>query len=134
MDCKKHVVIMTGTGKSRFNKPQFFFLIYIESFFELFKIYVLHLKTEGWKNILCRWICKFRFYSILYFKDWNLHKNEYIFMLICINTSYLTDSYIVFTLKMEFQPKNIIFGVKMMMKSGLEKNILKFLHAQAIFF
>ena len=51
-----------------------------------------------------------------------------------LNTSYLTGSYIVFTLKMESQPKNIIFSLKMMMKSGLEKFILKFLHAQAIFF
>ena len=30
--------------------------------------------------------------------------------------------------------KNNIFGLKMMMKSGLEKIILKFLHAQAIFY
>ena len=45
------------------------------------------------------------------------------------STSYLTGSYTVFTLKMESQPKNIIFSLKMMMKSGLEKFILKFLHA-----
>ena len=45
------------------------------------------------------------------------------------NTSYLTDSYIVFTLKMESVSKNTIFGLKMMMKSGREKNILKSLHA-----
>ena len=42
------------------------------------------------------------------------------------NTSYLTGSYIVLTLKMESQPQNIIFSLEMMMKSGLEKNILKF--------
>ena len=48
--------------------------------------------------------------------------------------SYLTGSYIVFTLKMESQPKYTILSLKMMMKSGLEKNVLKFLHAQAIFF
>ena len=46
-----------------------------------------------------------------------------------INTSYLTDSYIIFTLKMESVPKNTIFGLKMMVKSGLEKIFLKFLHA-----
>ena len=46
-----------------------------------------------------------------------------------INTSYLTDSYIVFTLKMESVSKNTIFGLKMMVKSGLEKIFLKFLHA-----
>ena len=48
---------------------------------------------------------------------------------VLLNTSYLTDSYIVFTLKMESQPKNIIFGLKMMVKSGLEKFILNSLHA-----
>ena len=36
-----------------------------------------------------------------------------------INTSYLTDSYIVFTLKMESVSKNTIFDLKMMVKSGL---------------
>ena len=38
-----------------------------------------------------------------------------------INTSYLTDSYIGFTLKMESVSKNTIFGLKVMVKSGLEK-------------
>ena len=47
----------------------------------------------------------------------------------CINTSYLTESYIAFTFKMESVTKNTIFGLKMMMKSGLEKIILKSLHA-----
>ena len=42
--------------------------------------------------------------------------------------SYLTDSYIVFTLKIESVSKNTIFGLKMMVKSGLEF-FLKFLHA-----
>ena len=46
-----------------------------------------------------------------------------------LNTSYLPDSYIVFTLKMESVSKNTIFGLKMMVKSGLEKIFLKFLHA-----
>ena len=46
-----------------------------------------------------------------------------------LNTSYLTDSYISFTLKMEFVSKNTIFGLKMMVKSGVEKFILKSLHA-----
>ena len=45
------------------------------------------------------------------------------------NMSYLTDSYIGFTLKMESVSKNTIFGLKMMVKSGLEKFILKSLHA-----
>ena len=55
-------------------------------------------------------------------------------MSIKLNTSYLTDSYIVFTLKMESVSKNTIFGLKMIVKSGLEKIFLKFLHAEAIFF
>ena len=50
-------------------------------------------------------------------------------VLYLLNTSYLTDSYIVFTLKMESVSKNTIFGLKMMVKSGLEKIFLKFLHA-----
>ena len=41
--------------------------------------------------------------------------------------SYLT--YIVFTLKMESVFKNTIFGLKIMLKSGLEKIFLKFLLA-----
>ena len=46
-----------------------------------------------------------------------------------INTPYLTDSYSVFTVKMESVSKNTNFGLKMMVKSGLEKLFLKFLHA-----
>ena len=46
-----------------------------------------------------------------------------------INTSYLTDSYIIFTLKMESVSKNTIFGLKMLLKSGVEKLILKSLYA-----
>ena len=45
-------------------------------------------------------------------------------------TSYLTaSSYIGFSLKMESVTKNTMFGLKMMVKSGLEKIFLKFLHA-----
>ena len=46
-----------------------------------------------------------------------------------LNTSYSTDSLIVFTLKMESVSKNAIFDLKMMVESGLEKFILKSLHA-----
>jgi len=45
------------------------------------------------------------------------------------NTSYLTDSYIIFTLKMESVSKDTIFGLKMMVKSGLEKIFVKFFTA-----
>ena len=55
-------------------------------------------------------------------------------MNIVLNTSYLTNSYIVFTLKMESVYKITIFGLKIMVKSGLEKIFLKFLHAEDIFF
>ena len=55
--------------------------------------------------------------------------SEKFFSNMVFNTSYLTDSYIVFTLKMESESKNTIFGLKMMVKSGLEKIFLKFLHA-----
>ena len=50
-----------------------------------------------------------------------------------INKSYLAESYIFFTLKMESVSKNTIFGQKMMVKSGLEKISLKFLHAEDYF-
>jgi hypothetical protein len=39
-----------------------------------------------------------------------------------------------FTLKMESVPKIATFGLKMIVKSGLEKIFSKFLHAEAIFF
>ena len=42
-------------------------------------------------------------------------------MKVFFNTSYLTDSYIIFALKMESVSKNTIFGLKMIAKSDLEK-------------
>ena len=48
--------------------------------------------------------------------------------LVCmLNTSYLTDSCIFFTLKMESVPQNTIFGLKMMVKSGLGKKMVIFI-------
>jgi hypothetical protein len=44
-------------------------------------------------------------------------------------TVYLTDSYLIFTLNMASVSKNTSFGLKMMVKSGLQKIFLKFLHA-----
>ena len=61
-----------------------------------------------------------------------INKRAGVFMycyVVLFNTSYLTNSYIVFTLKMESLSKNTIFGLKMIVKSGLEKFILKSLHA-----
>ena len=43
-----------------------------------------------------------------------------------LNTSYLTNSYVVFTLKMESVFKITFFGTEMMVKSGLQKIIVKF--------
>ena len=51
-----------------------------------------------------------------------------------LNTQYMTNSTLVCPVKIEYVTKNNIFGLKMMMKSGLEKIILKFFHAQAIFY
>ena len=48
--------------------------------------------------------------------------------------SYLTGLDIFFTLKLESVPKITIFGLKMMVKSGLEKKFLKFLHALTMSF
>ena len=58
-----------------------------------------------------------------------IFKKIFQFYLTLLNTSYLIDSYIVFTLKMESVSINTIFGLKMMVKSVLEKFILKSLHA-----
>ena len=48
-------------------------------------------------------------------------------------TYYATDSTLVCPVKVEYGPENNIFVLKMMIKSGLEKNILKFLYAQSLF-
>ena len=45
-----------------------------------------------------------------------------------INPSYLTDSYIGFTLKMESVSQITIFGLKMMVNSGLEVRNISLLH------
>ena len=44
-----------------------------------------------------------------------------------LNTSYLTNSYIVFTLKMESVSKKTFFDLKMMVISGLEFFVFKFI-------
>jgi hypothetical protein len=50
-----------------------------------------------------------------------------------LNTQNMRNSNLVYVPKMEYVHKVNIFGLKMMVKSGLEKIILKFLHAEAIF-
>jgi hypothetical protein len=51
-----------------------------------------------------------------------------------LNTQNMRNSNLVYVSKMEYVHKVNIFGLKMMVKSGLEKIILKFLHAEAIFY
>ena len=46
---------------------------------------------------------------------------------------YATDSTLMCPVKMEYGPEISIFVLKVMMKSGLEKIFIKFLHAQAVF-
>ena len=60
--------------------------------------------------------------------DRNLRKKEWL------NKTYLTDSYIFFTFKIESESRNTILGLEMIVKSRLEKIFLKFLHVEAIFF
>ena len=50
-----------------------------------------------------------------------------------LNTQYMRNPDMVYVLKMEYVSKINIFGLKMMVKSGLEKIFLKFLHAQGPF-
>ena len=46
-----------------------------------------------------------------------------------LNVQYMRNSTIVYWLKMDYVSKITIFALKMMMKSGLEKILLKFLYA-----
>ena len=71
-----------------------------------------------------------RYYQVFGLASYGLRKrHQFISLTFNFNTSYLTDSYIGFTLKMESVTKNTIFCLKMIMKSSLEKFILKSLHA-----
>ena len=53
-----------------------------------------------------------------------------IFTELVLNIQYMRNPDMVYVLKMEYVSKINIFGLKMMVKSGLEKIFLKFLHAQ----
>ena len=57
-----------------------------------------------------------------------MHQHMFI-----INTPNMTNSTLVSQVKMEYGWNFSIFGLKMMMKSGLGKIFLKFLHALTIF-
>jgi hypothetical protein len=71
----------------------------------------------------------------LYYIKWciitNLQDNVPFYFL--FDVYYATDSCFVYVLKMEYVPEINIFGLKMMVKSGLEKIFLKSLHAQSLF-
>ena len=86
-------------------------------------ILLVHSGTEGPQ-------CARSDHTLLRIED-SLHQGAVIFHKIVhiLNTSYLIDSCIVFTLKMESVSKNTIFGLKVVVRSGLEKMFLKFLHA-----
>ena len=49
-------------------------------------------------------------------------------------TDVMTNSILVCPVKIEYVTKNYIFGLKMMVKSGLGKIFLKFLHAHTMSF
>ena len=51
-----------------------------------------------------------------------------------LNTQYMTNSTLVSPVKMEYGWNFSIFGLKIMMKSGLGKIFLKFLHALTMLF
>ena len=59
-------------------------------------------------------------------------KVQHLFSLV-FNTQYMRNPDMLYVLKMEYVSKINIFGLKMMVKSGLEKIFLKFLHAQSLF-
>ena len=56
------------------------------------------------------------------------------FVQIGFNIQYMTNSTLVCPVKIEYVTKNNIFGLKMMVKSGLGKIFLKFLHAHTMSF
>ena len=47
--------------------------------------------------------------------------------------AYLTDLHIMFTLKIESVSQNTILGLKMMVESGVEKNLFEIPHAETTF-
>ena len=84
-----------------------------------FEVYQLWINVEhGLKkaNFLKNWTKWCDKCALSYLKRYFLKVLQWL-----THTSYLTDSYIVFTLKMESVSKNTIFGLKMIVESGLEK-------------
>ena len=83
-------------------------------------------------NIYLSWDSPTRTRYVLH-NIWCIISCQCVYVLITcgltFNKSYLTHSYIVFTLRMESVSKNTIFGLEMMVKNGLEKFILKSLPA-----
>ena len=96
---------------------------------EIMNILVKDLKILSFRGIFH---CQKLVESFLYFILWrmegpNFNKDIYGHFKY-LNTLYPCYSILIFTLKVESLSKNIIFGLIMMVRSGLEKNILKFLN------
>ena len=68
---------------------------------------------------------KFHSYMPIQLKPYSFHAP--------FNTQYIRNPDMVYVLKMEYISKIHIFGIKMMVKSGLEKIFWKFLHVQGLF-
>ena len=71
----------------------------------------------------------FRQFLVTHFPDFLLWENRIAYF----NTQYMRNPDMVYILKMEYVSKINIFGLKKMVKSGLEKIFLKFLQAQGLF-
>ena len=103
----------------------FFFMLFLlglDSEFALLEtvltgIYDMFPKTRGYKVYVCLITC-----CVCYLLRYVL------------NNQYMTNSTLVCPVKIEYVMKNNIFGLKMMVKSGLEKIFLKFLHAHTMSF
>ena len=95
----------------------------------------MKLKKKVLPDRLFRPACLAKFYSKIYRFDHNFAIKSSL-KLCFVHSAHLIESdfstlctWLIYTLKMESVSKNTIFGLKMMLKSGLEKIFLKFLHA-----
>ena len=83
------------------------------------------------------WLVNKKIHS--YLNDWSKKiapkiQSAYFIVWKCFNRQYMTNSTLVSPVKMEYGWNFSISGLKMMMKSGLGKIFLKFLHALTMSF
>ena len=71
--------------------------------------------------------------SIIVSKKYWRKIDSLAYSVVSINKQYMRNPDTVYVLKMEHVSKINIFGLNMMVKSGLEEIFLKFLHAQGLF-